>query len=39
MLADARARGLKIVPLCSYIVDYFNRHPEERDVLADRPPA
>jgi predicted GNAT family acetyltransferase len=35
MLTDVRAKGLKIVPLCSYIVDYFNRHPEERDVLAD----
>jgi len=35
MLADVRARGLKIVPLCSYIVDYFNRHPEDRDLLAE----
>jgi len=34
MLADVRAQGLKIVPLCSYIVAYFERHPEERDVLA-----
>lgn len=35
MLADVRARGLKIVPLCSYIVAYFDRHPEDRDLLAD----
>ncbi len=35
MLADVRRQGLKIVPRCSFIVDYFERHPEERDVLAD----
>ena len=34
MLADVRARGLKIVPLCSYIVAYLERHPEERDLVA-----
>ena len=34
LLADARSRGLKIRPLCSYVVDYFERHPEERDLLA-----
>lgn len=36
MIADARARGLKIVPLCSFIVDYLHRHPEDRDVVAGR---
>ena len=35
MLADVRARGLKIVPLCSYIVAYLERHPEERDLVAE----
>ena len=35
MLADVRARGLKVVPLCSYVAAYFQRHPEERDLLAD----
>jgi predicted GNAT family acetyltransferase len=35
MIADARQRGLKILPRCSYVTDYFRRHPEERDVLAD----
>ncbi|MBT2187958.1 GNAT family N-acetyltransferase [Sphingobium nicotianae] len=34
MLADIRARGLKIVPQCSYIVAYLQRHPEERDLVA-----
>ncbi len=35
MLEDVRARGLKIVPLCSYIVAYLERHPEERDLVAE----
>jgi predicted GNAT family acetyltransferase len=35
MLADVRAKGLRIVPLCSYIVAYFQRHPEDKDLLAE----
>ena len=35
LLADARARGLKVKPLCSYVVAHFQRHPEQRDLLAD----
>ena len=27
-LDDTRARGLKIVPACSYVVAYVLRHPE-----------
>jgi len=34
-LDDARARGLRIRPVCSYVVAYFQRHPEQRDLLAD----
>ena len=34
MLADARDKGLKIEPRCSYITAYFEAHPEERDLLA-----
>lgn len=32
---DARKKGLKIVPICSYSVYYFIKHPEEREVLAE----
>src|SRR4051812_35961886 len=31
---DARAEGTKIVPLCSYVVAQFKRHPEWEDLLA-----
>lgn len=31
---DARARGWKIHPTCSYVVAQFKRHPEWADVLA-----
>ncbi len=34
MLADVRARGLKVTPLCSYVVDYFERHTDDQDLLA-----
>lgn len=34
MLDDVRARGLKVTPLCSYVVDYFERHPDQQDLLA-----
>ncbi len=32
---DARKKGLKVVPICSYSVYYFIKYPEERDVLAE----
>lgn len=35
MVADARARGLKIEPRCSYVAAWFRRHPDEADVLAE----
>lgn len=30
-LADARKRGFKIVPACSFVVAYVRRHPEYDD--------
>lgn len=33
-LADVRAQGLKVVPLCSFVAAYIERHPEEQDLLA-----
>ena len=30
----ARENSLKIVPNCSYAKDYFEKHPEYRDILA-----
>ncbi|HWE46697.1 MAG TPA: GNAT family N-acetyltransferase [Caulobacteraceae bacterium] len=32
IVADARARGLKIAPVCSYAVDWMAKHP---DVAAE----
>jgi uncharacterized protein len=33
-LEQARARGLKVKPLCPFIADYIERHPELSDVVA-----
>lgn len=30
-LDDSKAGGFKIVPACSFVVAYVNRHPEYRD--------
>jgi uncharacterized protein len=30
----ARAEGLKVTPLCSYVVTYLQRHPENQDLVA-----
>ena len=32
-LDDVRARGLKAMPACSYVVDYVRRNPEYEDLL------
>jgi len=29
----AREKGLVIVPVCSFAVEYFKRHPENGDIL------
>ncbi len=31
-LDDARRRGLRIVPACSFVVDFVRRHPQYRDA-------
>ena len=33
-LAEIRARGLKIVPNCSFVKAYVDHHPEVADLLA-----
>lgn len=32
-VADARSKGLKIMPLCPFAAAQFRRHPEFADVL------
>ncbi|MDB6114704.1 MAG: hypothetical protein JWQ83_245 [Lacunisphaera sp.] len=33
-LADARTRHLKVVPACSYVAKFIERHREFQDLLA-----
>ena len=33
-LADVRARGLKIRPLCAFVQHYVERHPDAQDMVA-----
>jgi predicted GNAT family acetyltransferase len=33
-LGAARARGLKVVPRCSFVANYIAQHPEFGDLLA-----
>ena len=33
IVAHARAHDLKLVPRCSYAVAWFQRHPEDNDVV------
>jgi len=33
VVAQARARQLKVVPVCGYAVSWFQRHPEHNDLL------
>ena len=32
---DIRARGLKVVPTCPYILGWLPKHPDYHDVLAE----
>ncbi len=33
-LANVRQRDLKIVPQCSFVAGYLDKHPEDRDLVA-----
>ena len=35
-LAEARAQGWRVRPVCSYVQTYMRRHPETRDLLEPR---
>ena len=37
MLADARANGFKIIPLCPYVRARYEKHPDWRDVMTVGP--
>jgi len=32
-LADARSRGLRVVPVCPFVTAYLRRHPEQQDLV------
>ncbi|WP_214325834.1 GNAT family N-acetyltransferase [Nonomuraea sediminis] len=34
-LEASRATGLRVVPLCPYVKDYIERHPEFADLVDD----
>ncbi len=36
LIADARAQGFKIDPVCSYVAAQFKRHPDWADLRADQ---
>ena len=33
LLKDARTRGLMVLPVCSYVARYLQKHPEFADVV------
>jgi predicted GNAT family acetyltransferase len=37
VLDDARAAGLKVTPRCPLFATHFKRHPEDADLLSERP--
>lgn len=36
-LADIRARDLRVVPHCPFVIDYLRRHPEDADLVGVDP--
>lgn len=39
VLEDIRAKGLQVVPQCSFIAQYIYRHPEWEDLVVKEVPA
>jgi len=37
MIADARANGFRIEPVCPYVLAQYHKHPEWRDVMTKPP--
>lgn len=37
LIADARARGFRIIPLCPYVRAQYEKHPEWQDVMTVAP--
>jgi len=35
VLLEIELRGLKIVPVCDFIENYINKHPEWKSIVAD----
>ena len=38
VLDDARTAGARVTPRCPFFKAHFQRHPEDADLLAERPP-
>jgi predicted GNAT family acetyltransferase len=36
-LDDARARGLRVVPICPFVDAYIRRHPDYADLVVTDP--
>lgn len=34
VIAKAKREDLKLIPTCSYVISYFEKHPEYRELLA-----
>jgi len=37
LIADARAQGFKIIPLCPYVRSRYEKHPDWQDVMTVAP--
>jgi predicted GNAT family acetyltransferase len=33
VLHDAKEEGLEVLPYCSYVADYIDKHPQYRDLV------